>query len=133
MKTNFKVGDPVWDAIIATNKEGVVIPVTSGSQQVRVRFGEVDEMTYTSDGRWRHDFLPTLSKVPYTFKLPEQPVEFKEGDPVLVRDDDEHVWIGSRYKRKGSSDDYPYETFIGSTSVSWKQCIPFDIDKLGRV
>lgn len=131
MKTNFKVGNKVWDAIHYQGQDGKV--VEANNTYLTIKFKQAALVQYFTDGRIAMSgTLPTLSKVPYTFELPEQPVEFEEGDPVLVRDKDEHIWTGSRYKCKGLDDHYPYETLIGSTSVSWRQCIPFDIEKMGR-
>lgn len=37
---------------------------------------------------------PTLSEVPYTFELPEQPLRFEVGEAVLYRDEDYQLWAG---------------------------------------
>lgn len=133
MKTNFKVGDKVWDGYRFPEIEGVVSSINKDAlYQLDISFAG-NFASYTMDGRYVMDNPPTLSKVPYTFQLPEQPHEFEEGDPVLVRDDSTDVWIGSRYKCESHEADHPHEVLIGTTTVSWSQCIPFDIDKLGRV
>ena len=134
MKTNFKVGDKVYDSVRFPGTTGIVTYIDDNTAPVSVSVAGKDTIQkYYSDGRYFEDIEPTLSKVPYTFQLPEQPVEFEEGDPVLVRDSSSDVWIGSRYKCKLDDSDYEHEVMVGCTTASWNHCIPFDIEKLGRV
>lgn len=133
MKTNFKVGDKVWDDVICHKQEGIIeiIDITL-HYPILVRF-EDNTKRYTIDGRLLYDRLPTLSKVPYNFELPKQPVEFQEGDPVLVRDSDEFPWIGAKFKRYDNHG-FQYVVFESSRyRIAHKYCIPFDIEKMGRV
>lgn len=132
MKTNFKVGDKVWDGVHYHGQEGKVIE--ANNTYLTIKFKQTALVQYFTDGRIAMSgTLPTLSKAPYTFEIPEQPAEFKEGDPVLVRDSEEFPWIGSKFKRY---DNHGFQYVVFESSgyrIAHKYCIPFDIEKMGRV
>lgn len=49
--------------------------------------------------------------------------KFKQGDAVLVRDDDYGEWEAKVFKSyNADGSDYIYSTYL----ANWKQCIPFD-------
>lgn len=57
---------------------------------------------------------------------------FKEGDPVLVRNNSSCHWVGKRFHAKSDikGSGYPYQASDGS---KWTHCIEFDIDKMGTI
>lgn len=131
MKTTFKVGDKVWDDVLYPGKNGEIVIVDDMPGPVVVKFEDQNERYY-ADGRYYWHCKPTLSKVPYTFQLPEQPVEFEEGDPVLVRDYDVDNWFGARFSAFNDHEEFKYKATVYNGSTRWRYCIPFDIEKMGR-
>lgn len=133
MKTNFKVGDKVWDGYRFPEIEGVVSSINKDAfYQLDISFAG-NFARYTMDGRYVMDNPPTLSKVPYIFELPEQPVEFEEDDPVLVRDFDTDTWAAARFVGPVDHDTHKYKAIVYNAATRWRQCIPFEMDKMGRV
>lgn len=117
---SFKLGDKVWDAIHYPGKEGKVHDIREIYMSIKFN-GKASE--YFHDGRIAMTGqIPTLSKVPYEFKLPEQPHEFQKGDPVLVRDWNTEEWLAKRFDHKTGS------IFIVTDNGEWAQCIPFDFE-----
>ncbi len=128
MKTIFKVGDKVWDGIHCQGEHGIVEEI---SDYISVKFNGKALLQYFLDGRLAMTGkVQTLSKAPYTFQLPEQPVEFEEGDPVLVRDDEYMTWKTGRFISMSGK-----RFFIehGGCQMRWNCCIPFDLEKMGHV
>ena len=77
MKTVFKVGMKVYDRFVFPNKEGKVIEVADDDDYpIKVYYEglEINELSYTSDGRYHRDFSPSLSTKPYFFEGFEQKV-----------------------------------------------------------
>lgn len=129
--TTFKEGDKVYDGVHYPGKEGLARELYEDQVYV-IGFSEDHQPRYFNNGArcGINSLEPTLSKVPYTFQLPEQPHEFKEGDPVLVRDEDYCAWFGTRIFKVHKEGTFRFRSVDG---VGWRQCIPFDIEKLGRV
>lgn len=123
MKTRFKVGMTVWDDVLYHGIEGKVIEHRScGDYPIIVVFGS-SKCSYTPDGRLVKDNLPTLSCVPYTFELPEQPHQFEVGDAVLCRDE-VSKWFGGRVDEFRDGKPVVLEH-------RWHEVIPFDFDRMG--
>jgi hypothetical protein len=64
----FEVGDTVYDSIIHPGKEGKVIAVIAdpgASYPVKVEFGYNDNHSYSPDGAFFANVIPTLSHVNY--------------------------------------------------------------------
>ena len=134
MKTNFKVGDKVYDSVRFPGTTGIVTYIDDNTAPVSVSVAGKDTIQkYYSDGRYFEDIEPTLSKVPYTFQLPEQPVEFEKGDPVLVRDKDTSVWVAARFIEYANEGNCRYMVIVDAFATAWNYCIPFDLEKMGRV
>lgn len=94
MKTVFKVGMKVYDRFVFPNKEGKVIEVVDDDDYpIKVYYEglEINELSYTSDGRYHRDFSPSLSTKPYFFEGFEQKV------PVPTCED-AWEWIGKNPK-----------------------------------
>ena len=75
MKTVFKVGMKVYDRFVFPNKEGKVIEVADDDDYpIKVYYEglEINELSYTSDGRYYRDISPSLSTKPYFFEGFEQ-------------------------------------------------------------
>lgn len=121
--TKFNVGDKVWDDVHFSGKEGIVYKIDEYLiRKIVVRVGN-RTLYYTHDGREMGTAKPTLSKVPYTFELPPQPVEaeFEEGELVLVRDAIGEIWRVDRFLEINESS-CRYRCSRGI----WEQCIKFD-------
>ena len=121
METNFKVGQKVWDAVIAPGIEGKVKNIID---DVIVVMFDYQQRTYLLSGRYYNDFSPTLSAVPYEFKLPEQPEYFEFDELVLVRDRDCQEWLVDRYVGLSGNNDYPFSV----RSCIRKQIRKFDAE-----
>ena len=75
MKTVFKVGMKVYDQLVFPDKEGKVISVVeSDDYPIKVHYKglEINELSYTTDGRYYTDIKPTLATKPYIFEGFEQ-------------------------------------------------------------
>lgn len=121
METNFKVGQKVWDAVIAPGIEGVVKRIIE--DVIFVMFDD-QQRTYMPGGRYYNEWSPTLSAVPYEFKLPDQPEHFEFDELVLVRDADHSVWYVRRFIKFIEGSSMPYLTDHGK----WKQIRKFDAE-----
>jgi hypothetical protein len=75
MKTEFKVGQKVWDAVNFPNEEGVVDEIDESIVFVYIKNGRYG---YDYDGLFISGQIPSLKPYPYT-------VEFKEkkSEPVV--------------------------------------------------
>jgi hypothetical protein len=125
METIFKVGMKVWDDVIFPGQEGLVEKINEGSVlSIIVSFGD-DRESYTPFGAFLGRTAPTLSVVPYEFKLPEQivPHNFKKYDRVLVRDGESKKWLLTLYQQPGKNGCH-----VTLGNVLWLHCIPFDAD-----
>lgn len=75
MKTVFKVGMKVYDQLVFPDKEGKVISVVESDDfpiKVHYKGLEINELSYTTDGRYYTDIKPTLATKPYIFEGFEQ-------------------------------------------------------------
>jgi hypothetical protein len=75
MKTVFKVGIKVYDQLVFPDKEGKVIRVVeSDDYPIKVHYKGlgINELSYTTDGRYYTDIKPTLATKPYIFEGFEQ-------------------------------------------------------------
>ena len=75
MKTVFKVGMKVYDQLVFPDKEGKVISVVeSDDYPIKVHYKglKINELSYTTDGRYYTDIKPTLATKPYIFEGFEQ-------------------------------------------------------------
>ena len=75
MKTVFKVGMKVYDQLVFPDKEGKVISVVESDDfPIKVHYEglEINELSYTADGRYYTDIKPTLATKPYTLQGFEQ-------------------------------------------------------------
>ena len=127
MERIFKVGMKVWDDVHFKGQTGKVYEINEDSNMpIRALFGNQKE-SYTLFGSCFKGAKPTLSVVPYDFKLPEQIVrhEFKKYDPVLVRDSEALDWNIEVFSHLSRNANMPYMTMRGS---EWRFCIPFDAE-----
>lgn len=58
-----------------------------------------------------------------TIYFMDMPKTFKQGDLVLVRDEDFDYWIASRYYMKAEDTDYKHRVNIGDSCSGYRQCI----------
>lgn len=127
MERIFKVGMKVWDDVAFPGTLGFVTTTDKDSDySMGVNFkGTI--LDYTPEGRIDKTLQPTLSVVPYEFKLPEQIVqhEFKKYDRVLVRDLQSAKWDIDVFKEYDPT--YVTQPFC-CYRFSWKYCIPFDAE-----
>ena len=75
MKTVFKKGMKVYDQLVFPDKEGKVISVVESDDfpiKVHYKGLEINELSYTADGRYYTDIKPTLATKPYIFEGFEQ-------------------------------------------------------------
>ena len=75
MKTVFKVGMKVYDQLVFPDKEGKVISVVeSDDYPIKVHYKGlgINELSYTTDGRYYTEIKPTLATKPYIFEGFEQ-------------------------------------------------------------
>ena len=75
MKTVFKKGLKVYDQLVFPDKEGKVISVVeSDDYPIKVHYKglEINELSYTADGRYYTDIKATLATKPYIFEGFEQ-------------------------------------------------------------
>ena len=89
MKTVFKVGMEVYDQLVFPDKEGKVISVVeSDDYPIKVHYEglEINELSYTADGRYYTDIEATLATKPYIFEGFEQ----KASSPTY---EDAQKWI----------------------------------------
>ena len=119
METKFKVGQKVWDAVIAPGIEGEVKKIID---DVIVVMFDYQQRTYLLSGRYYSEWSPTLSAIPYEFKLPDQPEHFEFDELVLVRDRDDQTWFPRRFDKYDLQS--PYKTNYGS----WEQIRKFDAE-----
>lgn len=119
--SKFKVGQKVWDAVIAPGIEGVVKNIIE--DVIFVMFDD-QQRTYYQSGRYYNERLPTLSAVPYEFKLPDQPEHFEYDELVLVRDRDDQEWRVRRFRKFNEGYAMPYKTNTGD----WYKIRKFDAD-----
>ena len=111
----FKKGDKVFDL---PNGWGEVICVDSESAgtdyPLAVKFLSLTEC-YTSTGKVREDGEPTLSFTEYTLEgfsqeRPKEPLPFKVGDVVYVRDDGSFTWSTDILETINEHDCLPFVT-----------------------
>lgn len=75
MKTVFKKGMKVYDQLVFPDKEGKVISVVESDDfpiKVHYKGLEINELSYTADGRYYTDIKATLATKPYIFEGFEQ-------------------------------------------------------------
>lgn len=75
MGTVFKKGMKVYDQLVFPDKEGKVISVVESDDfpiKVHYKGLEINELSYTTDGRYYTDIKPTLATKPYIFEGFEQ-------------------------------------------------------------
>lgn len=129
--TKFLIGDTVYDGAIFPGEEGQVVK-TWGSPpgKITVKIAGII-VVYEENGARNPGSAQTLSLAPYTLQLPPQVRTFKKGAHVLVRDEDTEVWIGTIYDYFAPGEVHEHHT--EGEDVAWKQCIHFDLDKMGKV
>lgn len=124
METNFKVGQKVWDAVIAPGIDGVVKRIIE--DVIFVMFDD-QQRTYMPGGRYYSEWSPTLSAIPYEFKLPDQPDQpehFEFDELVLVRDMGHQEWCVRRFRKFNECSAMPYGTNAGD----WIKIRKFDAE-----
>lgn len=127
----FLVGDTVYDGVNFPGHEGQVVRIFgSPPGKINVKIAGI-VATYEEDGSRYKAAAQTLSLAPYTIQLPPQIRTFKEGAHVLVRDNDEEVWIGTIYDYSAPGEIHEHHT--KGEDMAWKQCIHFDLTKMGKV
>ena len=75
METVFKKGMKVYDQLVFPDKEGEVISVVESDDfPIKVHYEglEINELSYTADGRYYTDIKATLATKPYIFEGFEQ-------------------------------------------------------------
>ena len=75
MKTVFKKGMKVYDQLLFPDKEGKVISIVESDDfPIKVHYEEleINELSYTADGRYYTDIKATLATKPYIFEGFEQ-------------------------------------------------------------
>lgn len=55
-----------------------------------------------------------------------KPYEFKEGEPVLVRDGRKHCWRLRAFEEKSEDPGYPYKVIFDATFTNYRYCIPYN-------
>lgn len=122
MKTIFKEGMKVWDDVAFPGTLGFVTTTDKDSDySMGVNFkGTI--LDYTPEGRIDKTLQPTLSIVPYEFKLPEQimPYDFKKYDRILVRDNQDEKWYPMLFNYKSMS------MYVTTNNSIFTHCIPYD-------
>lgn len=117
MKTIFKKGDKVFD--------------------IRYGWGEVTHLDredvrveFSRDYNWYNELdFKLLSFTEYTLEgfSQERPCEFKDGDPVWVREFDCDNWLPRVFKEYRDGIFYTYD--IRGHLVKWIQCKPFKTEE----
>ncbi len=73
----FKVGDEVYDSVISPGIRGKVVDVDTSTYALTVEFEDDTVLSYTKEGRYYEDAVPTLSHTPYTVKIVEGHMTFE--------------------------------------------------------
>lgn len=86
MKTVFKKGMKVYDQLVFPDKEGKVISVVESDDfPIKVHYEglEINELSYTADGRYYTDIKATLATKPYIFEGFEQKAPLPTFEEVI--------------------------------------------------
>ena len=120
MKTDFKVGQKVWDAVEYPNQFGIVISTNSeysDGYPIEVLFANIREY-YDSNGSVAEGKIPTLKPYPYTVEFKEKKVELVVGRYYYFWDDSKAVAIYDRFKQMQGNTYLPDYATFGFDNIS---------------
>ena len=118
MKTEFKVGQKVWDAVNFPNEEGVVDNIDkSQNYPVEVNIG-ANIKVYTSDGRLYTHSIPTLKPYPYTVEFKEKKFDPVVGQYYYFWDNGKDGAVYHRFKQMQGAMFLPDDVSFGFDNIS---------------
>ena len=113
MKEMFKVGDVVYDSLLAKEK-GIITAIEPHCLRITVLFINDYTRYYNLNGTLNGFILPTLSFKPYTLQGFTQEREIEKGTLVYVRDNIIHNWGIRFYSHKENDKHFCFKEQIRS-------------------
>ena len=120
MKTEFKVGQKVWDEIHFPGEEGVIQSIEGNEEigiELYVSFPSED-VEYSVNGAYIIDQTPTLKPYPYTLEFKEKKFEPVVGRYYYFWDDSKAVAIYDRFKQMQGNTYLPEYATFGFENIS---------------